>query len=212
MQNTAQWKVGDRVRHEKRPEWGIGTVQRAEFVQVGDKPSQRLVVRFPNAGVKTLSTLGAELSIAEPVAASPGTAAADGATLVDREGGREAGWLGSISKARPEDAMIELPLEATDPFRTLKARLQHTLGLYRFQRDGASLIDWAVARSGLDDPLSRFTRPELEQYFERWAQMRERHLLRLTDEARREPGLLESLLPGAPRAAVAAVSRGNPVR
>ncbi len=45
---------GMTVRHRKRPEWGIGTVNRVETVTRGASRDQRLWIRFTNEGLKTL--------------------------------------------------------------------------------------------------------------------------------------------------------------
>ena len=55
---------GDRVRHAARPEWGIGTVVKVEAANgaaVNGHTPQRISVRFPNAGTKTLIAGRAEL-------------------------------------------------------------------------------------------------------------------------------------------------------
>ena len=62
-------------------------------------------------------------------------------------------------------------------------------------------MDWAVAQSGLNDPLSRFTRHELEELFDQWAAQREEMLQKLVGEARSEPDLLRKLVAAAPPAA-----------
>jgi len=208
MQEAIQFKAGDRVRHEKRPEWGVGTIQRAENIRVGEKPTQRLVIRFANAGLKTLSTLGADLAHLNGQASHAPPNGSE--TLLDREAQSETGWLGEISKRNPEDAMTQLPEEATDPFSTPIVRLKKTIALYRYQPDGRGLSDWAVARSGLDDPLSRFTRHELEQFFDRWRFLRDKHLVKVLEEARNDdPQAAEAILAQAPPAAKHAVSKSN---
>jgi len=183
-------------------------------MQVAGQPAQRLVIRFSNGGVKTISSVGGTIS---PLEAGPvhlnGSSAGNGAggpdsdTLIDRESEGETGWLAAISKQKPESAMVDLPIEATDPFLPREARLKATLELYRFQPTGRSLIDWAVARSGLDDPLSRFTRHELEQFFERWSFLRQKHLAKLIEELKHEPMALETIMRHAPPAARRAVSQ-----
>lgn len=203
--DIVEFCAGDRVRHEDRPEWGIGRVKRVENIQIGGKPSQRLMIEFPNAGLKKLSSIGAALSRVS----DNGVAPDDGATMLEREHGHESGWLGEISKSKPEDAMTHLPIEVTDPFRLLEVRLRETFKLYRFNRDGASLIDWAVARSGLDDPLSRFNRHELEQFFDRWSHLRDQHLSALLKETGGDRALVTRLIADAPAAAKRAVGRCN---
>ncbi|MGI9013284.1 MAG: DUF3553 domain-containing protein [Phycisphaerales bacterium] len=204
MPETTPFVVGVRVRHEDRPEWGIGRIKRIENIRVAGNPAQRLTVQFPNAGTKTLSSVGARLSVVE---VAPGADVDEGGTLIEKEAAHETGWLGEISNSNPEDAMAQLPLEATDPFRPAAARLKTTLGLYRFSDQGTSLMDWAVARSGLDDPLSRFTRHELEKFFERWSRARDQHLDKLMNENRLNSSELKKLLDEAPPAARRALGR-----
>ena len=68
-------------------------------------------------------------------------------------------------------------------------------------------MDWAVAQTGLDDPLSRFTRHELEQHFDRWAYEREQHLSKLLQEARLEPATVNNALKNALPSAQSAVRK-----
>jgi hypothetical protein len=99
--------------------------------------------------------------------------------------GNGAGWIATLEGRRPEEVMTRLPAEASDPFRTLWQRLQFTLDLYRFSREPRALTQWAVAQSGMADPLTRFARQELEILFDRWARNRDGHLKSLLFEASR---------------------------
>lgn len=204
---TAQqtFEFGDRVRHRKRPEWGIGSVQRLEHVTLNGQPTLRVTVRFPNAGTKTLSADQAALERID-----------EAGSVLDRDGpGSVEEWdrlqssdfLAPVAQRKIEAMMTALPPEAMDPFRSLRDRLETALALYRFDSSGRGLIDWAVAQTRLDDPLSRFSRQELEQHFERWATERDAHLRKILQEARSEPGALEALLATAPAAARSAVQR-----
>lgn len=202
-------KQGDRIRHPKRPEWGIGEVTRIELVTRDGQTDQRVWVRFPSVGLKTLL---ASIAVPELVEAKQGDLANQlhaQPTLVDLENMRESGWLGEIAKNKPEDAMRSLPPRAIDPFLSAARRLEHTLSLYRFSGHGRSLIEWAIAQSGLDDPLSRFNRHELEQFYERWRFDLDAHMGRLLQELRREPQTLQAALARAPAAAAAAVRRAQ---
>jgi hypothetical protein len=96
----------------------------------------------------------------------------------------ESDWLGPMAKKKVEEALISLPLDVRDPFNSMQKRLSLMMGLYRFDRSGRGLMDWAVAQTGLDDPLSRFTRQDLEQKFDRWAYERDNYLAKLLQEAR----------------------------
>lgn len=226
--------VGDRVRHRARPEWGIGTVTRQETVTLKGARDQRLWIRFPNAGTKTILRSAADLerqdaTSRERPSAAPHAPREAGETLVDREAARESGWLGAIAKRKPEEAMTSLPATATDPFIPLAKRLEFVLALYRFgaspdrdarprdstghgSGDRGRLIDWAVAHSGLDDPLSRFSRHELEELFRRYAFERDAILVRLVGEARRANLDLDALAANAPPAARSALHRINAAR
>jgi hypothetical protein len=106
-------------------------------------------------------------------------------------------------KERPEEAMTCLPPECSDPFTSLRKRFQRTLTLYRFDASSSSLIDWAIAQTGLDDPLSRFNRHELEAFFDQWRRARDAQARELADEARRNRENVNDLIKNAPPGAKA---------
>ena len=95
------------------------------------------------------------------------------------------------------------------------------LGLYRFEPatpgrlpyDGVKLIDWAVAQSGLDDPLARFTRHELETFYGRFAFERDALLVRYLGEAQKAGGqtaaTVDAVLKTASPAAQRALQKRN---
>jgi hypothetical protein len=175
---TRQWKMGERLMHAGRPEWGIGEVRSAESIVQDGVSSQRLTVRFERAGIKTLASAFADLRPADqmPMLADHSPAETNG----DHD------WLKRAEAASPDELMTRVPEDATDPFRPRRARLESTLTLYRFTGSGSSLLDWAASQSGLKDPLSRFTRHELEQHFERFRTNLDTHLKRLVFELRKE--------------------------
>ncbi len=187
------------VRHRQRPEWGQGAITRIETLTRAGVRDQRLWIKFENAGLKTLLALGADLEILEGSGAAEHTFAA-------REIASEGGWLGQIAKTRPEEAMSQLQPDASDPFLTPERRLKVLLSLYRFDST-ARLIDWAVAQSGLGDPLSRFNRTQLEAFYKDWTRERDVTLHRLVSEYRRRREPFEHLLEGAPRAALNIINR-----
>jgi len=205
-------KQGDKIRHPKRPEWGIGQVTRIELVTRDGQTDSRVWVRFPSVGLKTLLASVAAPELIDAAAPDLATQLHAQPTLVDLEALREGGWLGEIAKNKPEDAMRSLPPRATDPFLALGKRFEHTVSLYRFNGQGHSLIEWAIAQSGLDDPLSRFSRHELEEFFKRWRFDLDAHCGRLLLELRREPQTVQTVLARAPAAAVAAVRRVQHLR
>ncbi len=174
----ARFSIGDRVTHAGKPEWGAGTVVSAGASEHEGAPCQRLSVRFERAGLKTLSTAFADI--------------------------RPAAQIASVLKPKPEAHHDPLPIEsadhrqllaimtampepARDPFASPAQRLKATLDLYRFGPEGARLIDWAAAQSGLPDPLSRFNRHELEEYYRMFEKNLHAHLSRVVRDANNVP-------------------------
>ncbi len=187
----ATFAYGDRVVHASRPEWGVGQIVSVQSTTQDGRSAQKLGIRFDRAGLKTLSTAHADLRPASETASAGG-----------------GGWLAELERASPVDALVRLPEETRDPFASLEARLRATLDLYRFGRDGAALMDWAAAQSGLSDPLSQYNRQELEQHFQRFEGERDAHLKRLVGEARRvDPAALARAAAGAPAAGAQAMRR-----
>jgi hypothetical protein len=68
-------------------------------------------------------------------------------------------------------------------------------------------------QTGLKDPLSRFSRHELEQFFERFRSNLDTHLRRLLGEARKEdPAGVEQLVAAASPSARQALRRADSMR
>lgn len=178
--------TGQRIVHTARPEWGVGTVTAARPAVHDGSPCQSLTIRFERGGLKTLSTGVAPLAPAGSPQAPPPAAS-------------DAGWLSTAEQADPLEVFTAIPEPARDPFASEQARLEATLGLYRFSGVGASLLDWAAVQSGMVDPLSRFARHELEEYFRRFRQNLDAHLRQLANAVRRsDPAVLNRLLADAP--------------
>lgn len=175
------FKFGDRLVHSARPEWGAGVVTAAQSIVEDGQPVQRLTIRFDRAGLKTISTAIAELRYAaNGDAALTATAEAPAPTPDD-------GWLSQLEAGDVAERMARLPDETRDPFTTLGARLKATLNLWRFSDQGAALLDWAAMQTGLKDPMTRFNRHELEQFFKRFGTEREAQLKKILLEARKQP-------------------------
>jgi hypothetical protein len=192
-----EWKIGDRVVHGTRSEWGIGEVRSAERVTQEGKPCQRLTIRFERAGVKVLTTAFADL---RPATHIP-TQEPEEPALVD------------AAAADLQARLVQLPEDAADPFRTRKSRLEFTLSLYRFNGAGGSLLDWAASQTGLKDPLSRFSRHELEHLFDRFRANLDAHLRKLAAELRKEdPAALASVVAAAGPEGKQALKRTDALR
>lgn len=205
--SNRKFEFGDRVRHADRPEWGVGSVVRAEPLSSNGVIGQRLAVRFPNQGIKTISTGHATLELVteEATVGGPDAAAAD--PLAGWGKMKDSEWLGEVAQRKVREAMVAISESIRDPFTSVEERLKACLGLFRFERTGGSLIDWAVAQSGLDDPLSRFTRHELELLFDQWASNRQEHLQQVLAQAHGDQQMVARLLAGAPSAARESVRR-----
>ena len=212
MTTPPRFEFGEQVRHARRPEWGVGAITRAEDVTVDGTRAQRLSVRFPGVGVKTLVTSQAQL---ERVSGDDGDGpAADDHTAEVQNWDRmtRTDWIAPIAERKLDEAMVAIPDRVKDPFLEPRERLARAVDLWRYDRTGHGLIDWAIAQTGMDDPLSRFNRHELEQFFDRWALERDAWLARLVREESsvREhvDGVLASAAPAARRAVQRVLRQG----
>jgi hypothetical protein len=220
MTATAEHKfqIGDRLIHPGKPEWGVGTVASASGTVHEGQPCQRLAIRFDRAGLKTISTAfvsfrraAAANAITEPKPESKPEPARPGlrpAASPPRSGSPEpdpfAPPPASGIPADPREVrrkMAAVPDDAVDPFQTPAARLRSVLNLYRFEPTPASIIDWAAAQSGLSDPLSHFSRPELEEYFSDFQRNLDKALSKaVADASGVDPAELRSIAQSAPAA------------
>jgi hypothetical protein len=211
--DSARFEFGDQVRHARRPEWGVGGVLKVENLMTNGQADQRLTIRFPAIGLKVLLASVAELQRVGANGVAQPSGLVDDHTLTAHESSSEMGWLGSLAKRKPEDVMTGLPPQASDPFAPLRRRLEFTCALYRFDASPSKLIEWAVAQSGLNDPLSRFNRHELEQFFKRYAYERDLHLVRLGQECmRQEPDMFRQVIAKAPSAAQQTLRKADVLR
>jgi hypothetical protein len=105
-------------------------------------------------------------------------------------------WLASMHSNSDAAKLADLPMAATDPLSTLSRRLTLTLELYRFGDDARSMIDWAAARTGLVDPLTQYSRHELEQHYQAFRAKREHYCRQLVGLIRQsgEDALLDRAL------------------
>ncbi len=195
---TKRWTRGDRVMHPNRPEWGAGEVLSAQAATIEGKVCQRLSVRFERGGLKTLSTAVAELAEATQPSAVATLPATDPFEGLDDDA------------PSYKELLRTLPEPATDPFRSVLARFNETCRLYRFTDAPASVFDWAAAQTGLTDPLTQFSRHELEEAFRRFQRLRDDHFFDLLRTLRKEsPADLSSALAAAPQEAQRLAARAQ---
>ena len=179
-----RFKQGDVVFHPRRPEWGEGIVSQATTVTHDGRRAQRVVVDFSNRGRVTINTAVAPLATKEMFSTMSRTMATHG---VGGAGSTGRGWLADLERgSNNENELWRLPDEVGDPFMNEAARLKATLDLWRFSTEPRALIDWAIGQTGLSDPLSRYTRHELELGFEGFARNRETHLRELVKTLKRQ--------------------------
>ncbi len=218
---ATSWKKGDLVVHPSKLEWGVGEVLTAQSILHEGKPCQRVGVRFTRAGMKVLSTAFANLAVAPahltgaaPAGDQPRPLPFAPARPFPPDEPEAAGDL-APDDAPPEPDRREttarlraLPERATDPFTPLPARLAATLDLYRFEPRGGSLLDWAAAQAGLRDPLSLYSRHELEQHFETFRVALDAHARDLARDLRRQDAAkCDALLAAAPPRAAQSLRR-----
>lgn len=179
QQGTA-FQMGDKVVHAGMPEWGVGVVSTSAASEHEGTPCQRLVIRFDRAGLKTLSTGVADIRPATDQVTS------NHAQIVESKHFAAPAPRNKLLDASPseiQEIMTRIPDAARDPFATDAMRLEATLRLYKYDSSGAPLIEWAVMQSGLSDPLSTFSRHELEDFYSFYARKLDKHLAQLVRSA-----------------------------
>ena len=190
MVDAGEFSPGDVVVHPRRLEWGDGVVDQATNIDHEGRTAQRLVVRFTHRERVTLNTAVAQLMSKEDYTAMRRHNPSLGSSRTVQEpasgtASDNRGWLATLEQDPSEHELWRLPELMTDPFVSVGRRLQATLDSYRFSSEPRSLTAWAVAQTGLQDPLTKYTRQELESAFPRFARDRNAHLLDLVKKIKR---------------------------
>ncbi len=184
--------------HTGCPDWGDGIVDEVVNILHEGKAAQRLVVKFVHKGRATLNTAIAPLISKDAFVAmsnhrnpqfSPASASATNSRGNSSSGGGGGGWLSAFEKTEHE--LHRLPDALNDPFLSLVQRIEATLDTYAFSKDPKVLIDWAIRQTKLNDPMTKYTRHELEVGFERFARDRDLHLRDLLRELKKQGRLNE---------------------
>ena len=161
---------GDQIRNTARPEWGVGTIVRLE-------PGGKLAVRFEFAGLKHMDPEVAPLASASADDRPDSGSWEPPAAAFFRS--EEVALSASARQKLLIDVMTRLPEDVTDPFLPVEGRIRACASLYRFGNDSTGLMAWAVAQTGLPDPMDQLPRHELESLFGRWREVRDRTLREL---------------------------------
>lgn len=177
-QQSTTFQMGDKVVHAGMPEWGVGVVSTSAATEHEGTPCQRLVIRFDRAGLKTLSTGVADIHPATDQVTSNHAQAAAGRHVETKplDAPQPKNKILDATPQEVQEIMARIPDAARDPFATPAMRLEATLKLYKYDSSGAPLIEWAVMQSGLSDPLSKFSRHELEEHHSFFARRLDKHL------------------------------------
>jgi len=136
--------------------------------------AQRLSIEFANRGRVVINTAVAPL-------APKGQTHPMGSSITS-----SGGWLDQLERTNSNSHELwDLPEALTDVFRSDLQRLLATLDTYKYTTEPKPLIDWAVRQTGMDDPLSKYTRHDLEQAFARFARDRDLHLKEMVRQLKR---------------------------
>ncbi|MCG3126561.1 MAG: hypothetical protein CHACPFDD_01408 [Phycisphaerae bacterium] len=161
--------VGRIVQVATKPEWGRGTVLRVQTTHAGGHPQHRVSIQFAVGHRQLLIPPG---SICEP---------AD-------EPERAPGWIDAVACATVDDRLRRLPLDATQVLGTLAQRLAALAPHFCVSDDERSLLRWARAQTGVGDPLSRWTRDELQAALAQFERHRDGYVRELIANARAASG------------------------
>ncbi len=188
--------VGCTVRCAARPEWGNGAVLTVKSVNVGGQAAHRVSVQFAT-GHRVLMVPPARL--VAPQALSQEEAPAT--------------WLETIAGRTPDDLLRLLPAAATEVLGGPGARLAALAPFYEIDPESEKeLLRWAKGQSGVPDPLTRWTRDELQSAFRAFCIERDDHLrglLATLKQARGQEAVDDALaaVPPAARRVMLAVLR-----
>lgn len=185
----------DQIQHPAKPEWGTGTVLSVQKANHEGRPCQRLTVRFSGAGKKTLNTgfvrltrLGTAPGLAENPSPAPRPPTGSKPPVAPPPVPKSSPPIPAAplpDKATIIDRLATIPQALADPFRPIEDRLTDTASAYRYRPGDRTLLEWAIAQTGLADPLSVLNRHELEEQFTNFRIRLDRHLKSLIDETRR---------------------------
>ena len=190
MRNPPIFKVGDRVAHPRKPEWGTGVVVQAQPETHNGVHAQRLRVDFANKRNTTINTAIAPLVSGDAINKtnpfpSPKGLGPDMSMSTDASK-LGAGWLDELEgRSGGKRELWDLPAACNDPFSSDEQQLDATLDTFKYSTDPGPLFQWAVIQTGLDDPLTKHTRVELEQAFPRFARDRDNRLFELVRQMKR---------------------------
>jgi len=195
MKPMERFKIGDRVAHPRRPEWGSGPVVKADTITHEGQPAQRLRVDFANKRNAIINTAIAPLMHSDETGSMGTSKGIDKDMNMTRTGTQNSnpntggGWLDDLEGGNGgggQKNLWDLPYQLDDPFSSVEQQLDATLETFKYSTEPGPLFQWAVAQTGLDDPLTKYTRVELEQAFPRYTRDRDNRLFDLVRQLKRQ--------------------------
>lgn len=193
MRNPTTFKIGDKVAHPKKPEWGTGVVVQAQPATHNGIQAQRLRVDFANKRNTTINTAIAPLVSGDAInqTSIPPKGLGQDMSMSAEANKLGAGWLDQLEGSKPggKQQLWDLPDACNDPFSSDEEQLDATLDTFKYSTDPGPLFQWAVVQTGMDDPLSVHTRVELEQAFPRFTRDRDNRLFELVRLIKRSGGI-----------------------
>lgn len=193
MNPTERFQAGDRVAHPRRPEWGSGLVIKADTITHEGQEAQRLRVDFASKRNAVINTAIAPLirSGGQGTMQPKGLEQDMSMTRTGTQNNTGGGWLDDLEGAAggsKNKNLWDLPYTLDDPFSSMEQQLDATLETFKFSTEPGPLFQWAVVQTGLDDPLTQYTRVELEQAFPRYTRDRDNRLFELVRQFKRRGG------------------------
>src|SRR5262245_32162795 len=138
--------VGQKVINPSRPEWGVGQVLRVSEVVENGVTVHRVSVQFPT-GHRNLLMPPAKLCNPQP------------------EKQRQAGWLDGLAKTDLDTKLRSLPEDVLFFLGLPHQRIAAAASMYEWEESDAGLVRWARKQTMTSDPLSLWTRDELQSAY-----------------------------------------------
>jgi hypothetical protein len=167
-----------------------------------------VTVRFSSAGLKSFVGDSLPLEVLTDGHQMPGDSVGKRPAIAEVEDLERSGLTQAVQQ-KLEEIMHAIPMACRDPFNTAEHRLRRTLELYKYDMSGKGLMEWAMMQTGMDDPLTRFNRTELEMFFKHYSHELNKHLAKLLSEMREEAVLIQRIVDEAPQRAKRAVQRSR---
>jgi hypothetical protein len=168
--------LGMSVRVAAKQEWGVGRVTRIQRQAHDGGATYRVYVQF-HMGQKVLTAPPAKFVTPDDLS----SAAVN----------RDAGWLDKLAGQTLDDRLAALPESITLFLGSPVHKLIEIAKLFEFDGDDKSLARWARMQTGSPDPLTTWTRDELQAAWEKFSVAREAAFADAVAAAGRQAGRVD---------------------